>query len=266
MRYGAMNFPILPVMDEIDTIARLGFDYFELAMDQPQAHYSTVSENQSAIRKALESYGIGIVCHMPTFVSTADLTDSIRRASITEMKRSLSVAADLGSEKVVLHPSMISGMGAYVPERSREYAFDFLSEIIDHADKLAVTICLENMMPRNGFGVEPDELGIIFRSFPQLKFTLDSGHANIDDKEGNRLIKMVESFGERIGHVHLSDNRGVHDDHLNLGRGNINIHGLVKMLHSIGYNDTITIEVFVDDRMLLAESREMVKTILTGMV
>lgn len=262
MRYGAMNFPILPVMDEIDTITRLGFDYFELAMDQPEAHYSTISANQSAIRKTLEHYGMGIVCHLPTFVSTADLTDSIRQASVTEMKRSLSVAADLGAEKVVLHPSMISGMGGYVPERSRGYAFDFLSEMVEQADKLTVSICLENMMPRNGFGVEPAELDLIFRTFPQLKFTLDSGHANLNDNEGNRLIQMVQNFGDRIGHVHLSDNRGIHDDHLALGRGNINIHGLVKMLQSIGYDETITLEVFVDDRLLLVESREMVESIL----
>lgn len=262
MLYGAMNFPILPVLKEINTIAELGFDYLELSMDQPEAHYSTVSENHTAIRKALETHGMGIVCHMPTFVSTADLTDSIRRASVTEMKRSLSVSADLGAEKVVLHPSMISGMGSYVPEKAKGYAFDFLSEMVDQADKLGVVICLENMMPHNGFGYEPDELDIIFRTLPQLEFTLDSGHANLGDKEGNRLFKMVERFGDRIGHVHLSDNRGIHDDHLALGRGNINFHGLVKMLHSIGYDNTITLEVFDGDRSLLAESREIVKVIL----
>lgn len=263
MLYGAMNFPIIPVLDEIETIAELGFDYFELAMDQPEAHYSSVSEKLSAIRKALDAHGMGIVCHLPTFVSTADLTDSIRRASVTEMKRSMSVAADLGASKVVLHPSIMSGMAPHVPDRSTGYAFDFLSEMVGLAEKLGITICLENMMPRNGFGVEPAELDIIFRSFPQLKFTLDSGHANLNDPEGNRLIQLVERFGDRIAHVHLSDNRGVYDDHLALGRGNINIHGLLKMLHSIGYDDTITFEVFVEDRMLLVESREMVEAIFT---
>lgn len=35
MQFGAMNFPVIPVLEEIDTIARLGFDYLELAMDPP---------------------------------------------------------------------------------------------------------------------------------------------------------------------------------------------------------------------------------------
>jgi hypothetical protein len=39
MRFGAMNFPVVPVLDEIETFARLGFDYLELAMDPPMAHH-----------------------------------------------------------------------------------------------------------------------------------------------------------------------------------------------------------------------------------
>ena len=57
MIYGAMNFPVMPVVEEIQTFAELGFDYLELAMDPPEAHYSIVSENRSAITKTLENHG-----------------------------------------------------------------------------------------------------------------------------------------------------------------------------------------------------------------
>ena len=33
MLYGAMNFPVRPVLEELDSIAELKFDYFELTMD-----------------------------------------------------------------------------------------------------------------------------------------------------------------------------------------------------------------------------------------
>jgi hypothetical protein len=42
MQFGAMNFPVTPVLDEIETFARLGFDYLELAMDPPMAHHSNL--------------------------------------------------------------------------------------------------------------------------------------------------------------------------------------------------------------------------------
>jgi len=232
MRYGAMNFPVLPILDEINTFAGLGFDYLELTMDQPEAHYSLVSENIKDISKALRNHDMGIVCHLPTFVSPADLTDSIRRASVTEMKRSLSVAADLGAEKVVLHPPMIGGMGAFVPEKAKGYAYDFLSEMVIHSEMLGLTICLENMMPRNGFGVEPDELETIFNTFPSLQFTLDTGHANLHSRGSKRLSELARRFGDKIAHVHLSDNRGVHDDHFPLGAGTIDFRGLARDLET----------------------------------
>ncbi len=262
MIYGAMNFPIIPVLDEIDTFAGLGFDYFELTMDHPQAHYSTISENLQAITEALHSRGMGIVCHLPTFVSAADLTDSIRRASVTEMRRSLSVAADLGAEKVVMHPPMISGMGAYVPDVARAYAYDFLSEMIEHSETLGVTICLENMMPRNNFGVKPEELDAIFKSFPNLRFTLDTGHINLCENGRYRLLELVSLFGDKINHVHLSDNRGMYDDHFPLGIGNINFKKLAKALLAAGYDGTVTFEVFDNDRQMLVDSRQYWKSLV----
>lgn len=263
MFYGAMNFPVLPVLGEIHTFAELGFNYLELAMDQPEAHYSNISANLTAITNTLQDHAMGIICHMPTFVSSADLTESIRKASVTEMKRSLSVAAKLGAEKVVLHPPMISGMGAFVPDRARTYAFEFLSEMVELSEALRVTICLENMMPRNNFGVEPAELDTIFRRFPSLQFTFDTGHANLGENGKVRFQELVKQFGERIGHVHLSDNRGVYDEHLPLGSGNIDFKRLADDLQSLKYKGTVTFEVFDDDRKMLVESREYWKKLVS---
>ncbi len=37
MEYGAMNFPIKPLLKEIEEIGEMGFDYVELTMDPPEA-------------------------------------------------------------------------------------------------------------------------------------------------------------------------------------------------------------------------------------
>ncbi len=256
MIYGAMNFPVRPVVEEIENFADLGFNYLELAMDPPEAHHSILSENQNVVARALADRGLGLVCHLPTFVSAADLTESIRRASAAEMKQSLSVAADLGAAKVVLHPPMISGMGAYVPDRVKGYALEFIADMVEMSEVLGLIICLENMMPRNGFGVEPGELDMLLWRFPSLKLTLDTGHANLGEGGRERLPELVERFGERIGHVHLSDNRGVYDDHLALGAGTIDFPQLAENLNKFGYDGTVTFEVFDENRQTLVESRK----------
>jgi sugar phosphate isomerase/epimerase len=262
MRFGAMNFPILPVLDEIESTARLGFDYLELAMDPPMAHHSILAAIKKDIGRALKDNDLGLVCHLPTFVSTADLTESLRRASVAEMHQSLQVAVELGAEKVVLHPSMVGGMGVFVRTRVKEYAFDFLAEMAAAARQLNVTICLENMFPRNLLGVEPDDFEEIFRLFPSLKLTLDTGHANIADQKGGRLQQLVERFGKQLGHLHCSDNGGRRDDHLPVGRGTVKFDQLVRSLKTIGYNDTLTLEVFDQDRGLLVASRQRLKALL----
>ncbi len=264
MHYGAMNFPVRPVLDEINTIARSGFDYLELAMDPPMAHYNILSSSRAAIIRALKDNGLGLVCHLPTFLSTADLTDSIRRASIEEMRQSLQVAADLGAKKVVLHPSMVVGMGGFVMDSVKEFAYDFLCIMLSAATQLDMTICLENMMPRNMLGVEPDDLAELFRELPALKLALDTGHANIGSPEGDRLQELIRQFGHRLGHLHFSDNRGYRDDHLPVGKGSVNFSRLLKGIKASGYNDTLTLEVFTDDHRLLIRSRNRIKELLSA--
>lgn len=264
MRYGAMNFPIMPVLEQIEDIARLGFDYVELAMDPPMAHWSQLAAERAAIGRALADHGLGLICHLPTFVSTADLTESLRQASRTEMRRSLETAQSLGATKVVLHPSMIGGMGALVPAVARGYAFEFLADMAAAAQQRQMTICLENMFPRCRLGVTPEDLDEIFAAFPALRLTLDTGHAHIDDPGNDRLRQLVERFGHRLGHLHFSDNLGKRDDHLAIRRGTIDFPELVRRLKEAGYDDTLTLEVFEQDRQLLVDSRKTVQAMFAA--
>ena len=247
MQFGAMNFPVSPVLAEIATFASLGFDYLELAMDPPMAHHSKIAKHRKEIVRALVANGLGLVCHLPTFVSTGDLTASIRQASIQEMERSMEVAADLGAEKVVLHPSMAGGMGAFVLDTVKAYAIDFIYKMAQNARELGVTVCLENMMPGNRIGVEPDDFEEILERVPDLKLTLDTGHANIGDRRGRRLKNLMDRFADRIGHVHISDNSGKRDDHLAVGQGTVRFADVVRRLKLMGYDETITLMV-VDSR------------------
>ena len=51
MLYGAMNSPLRPLFREVEEIAALGFDYFELTMDPPHAHYGVIREQKKELLK-----------------------------------------------------------------------------------------------------------------------------------------------------------------------------------------------------------------------
>lgn len=258
MQFGAMNFPIMPVLAEIETIAALGMDYLELAMDPPQAHYRQVLDQKSAIVKTLKANNLSLVCHLPTFIHTADLTESIRKASVDEALRSLETAAELGARKTVLHPGYISGLAIHVKERVLELALDSLATIARRAGQLGIVVCIENLFPHFSPYVCAEDFEPVFRSLPDLKLVLDVGHAFIGDKGGQRWQAFLSRFGDRLEHVHVSDNLGQRDDHLPIGAGTIPYKQVAKALRGIGYDKTMTLEIFVENRSVLVKSRQKI--------
>ena len=265
MLYGAMNNPVKPVLNELEEISKLGFDYLELTLDPPQAHHLQIRQQKEQLLAALKHHQMGLVCHMPTFVSLADLTDSVRRASLNEVLESLEVAAEFHPLKIVVHPPYIGGLGVFVIEQARHKATNSLWAIALKAEQLGLNLCLENMFPRCQFGVETTDFIKIFDQQPNLKLTLDTGHANIDDPGGKRILEFIETFADRIGHVHISDNFGKEDNHLPIGTGTIEFDRILRALKKIAYEDTVTLEIFSRDREYLQISREKFKIMWTSL-
>jgi sugar phosphate isomerase/epimerase len=262
MRFGAMNFPVLPVLEEINAFGALQMDYLELAMDSPMAHYSLIREQKDAIRRALGRWKMGLVCHLPTFVYLAHLTESIRQASMQEVLGALETASDLGAEKVVAHPGYIDGLAVHVLDDALILVMAALEKIWLRSSQLGLMLCIENMFPRVGPFVESEDFEPIFTSFPDMKLVLDTGHANIGDKGGRRLLDFIYRFGPRIGHLHVSDNNGRLDEHLPVGHGNIGFKAMARALKRIGYDDTLTLEIFSPNRDDLVTSRRKLENIL----
>jgi len=128
-----MNFPIKPLLREIEEIGELGFDYVELTMDPPEALPQKILGQKRAILDLLDRYQMGIMAHLPTFVSTSDLYESLRRASLQENFAALETSAELGIEKVVLHPGFITGLGKFLLDKAKGYAMESLEAILKKA-------------------------------------------------------------------------------------------------------------------------------------
>jgi sugar phosphate isomerase/epimerase len=262
MQFGAMNYPIRPVREEIDTFGAMGFDYIELAMDPPEAHHEKLQAQSEVIQEALAYHQMGLVCHLPTFVSTADLTASIRRASRHEIRASIEMAARLGARRAVLHPSYMSGMGRNAPALYQGYARASLGEAVRCAAQVGIDLCLENLFPPlTPFG-STDDWDRCFAHYPQLGLTLDIGHANIGPDGMTRILTFIRRYESRLRHVHVSDNRGRRDDHLPVGEGYIDFPAVAAALNKIGYQGGLTLEIFTDNRDDLVRSRDRLMTLL----
>src|SRR5512136_1856357 len=141
MKYGAMNFPIKPLRGEIEEIGEMGFDYVELTMDPPEATPHKILVQKRTIKEILNRYEMEIIGHLPTFVLTSDLYESLRSASLQENFDALEAGAELGIEKVVLHPSIITGLGKLLMDRTKGYGMEAIETILKKSISLGITIC-----------------------------------------------------------------------------------------------------------------------------
>ncbi len=262
MIFAAMNFPARNVIDELKTIRDLGFEMAELTMDPPKADFKTIQSMSSSIKTFLEDNRMGLICHLPTFVSIGDLSRLIREASLQEIICSMEVAKELGVKKATLHPPYHQGLSKFAPELFKAACIESLSKIAQKAYDLDLKICVENLFSGNYSVTDVDLFHDLFQEFPLFGLTLDIGHANIGQGGLRPTIAFIEQFKERLCHVHVSDNFGKQDNHLPIGAGTINFQEITKALISSKYDDTVTLEIFSKDKEYLKLSKQKVEEML----
>ncbi|MBC7131031.1 sugar phosphate isomerase/epimerase, partial [Candidatus Bathyarchaeota archaeon] len=67
---------------------------------------------------------------------------------------------------------------------------------------------------------------------------LDIGHANIN----GQIAAFIESFADKLTHIHAHDNCGESDEHLGIGCGTVNWKETIKLLRKIGYDGIMVVE------------------------
>lgn len=130
---------------------------------------------------------------------------------------------------------------AWQPEQYGSHP-DEIEELVSTARKKMATMLLD----KKKVSSQEEATKIAAQS---IKATIDLGHLNTwkrfykgsDDDFKKWMVKEVKRLGEKgiIGHVHLTDNFGYHDEHLSVGEGNAPIREIVSALKKVGINDFI---------------------------
>lgn len=246
-----MNNPMRDVCEEIASFADHGFDFIDLTLE-PEKTYSDRLDVRK-VQRALERSGLGAIGHTAWYLPVASAFPEFRELALKELHRCLTVFRELGVTKMNLHPHL------RVPLHDEEWIIarnvESLERLVELGEDAGVKILVENMPNFSHVA----QLEPILEAVPGADFLLDVGHANLDTPH-NRSAELLEHFSGRLAHVHFSDNRGGHDDmHLPLGVGNIKWPEIVKLLKNVGYDETITLEVFGDDDDYLVLSRDKAK-------
>jgi sugar phosphate isomerase/epimerase len=155
--------------------------------------------------------------------------------------KTLAVCHALGAKALVLH----LGLNPLLPEGALDEWLDTSVKtwepIVDMAEQMGLTIRLENMfVPTPRFLVSLKER----LKSEALKMCFDVGHFTIFSNTS--LKHWLDEIGDYIEEVHLSDNQGVEDVHLPLGRGKVDFRGLFDELSARNILPQFTIEMHSD--------------------
>ena len=252
MLIGTMNHPGRDVLKEIQWIAEMGFEFVDLTLEPPAAIPSRIDIR--ALHELLQQTKLVTVGHTAYYLPLCSPFESIRKAAVEELKECVATFAQLGTKWMNIHPDR------HAPMHDRKFIIDrniqSLKELYTVADKVSVGLMIENLP---GSFNTAKQLGELLDPLPQLGLHLDIGHANLLT-DYNTTDEILKAYGPRLKHVHLHDNKGGSADlHLPLGAGNIEIDYYIRALQALGYDDTITLEVFTPDRHHLSYSRDVLR-------
>ncbi len=256
MLIGAMNNPMFNPVEEIETFSEYGMDFVDLTLEPQGAYSQTV--DVGGIKRALERTGLGIVGHTAYYLPIASPFDDLREAALREIEYDMQIFGELGAPKVNIHA--YTQVPMHDNRWIRERNIDAFIRLDETARKCGMKLMLENTPPHFNM---PKDLTQVYAAVPDLSFHLDVGHANLET-EHNMTLELASLFCDRLQHVHFSDNNGGNLDlHLPLGVGNIDWKWIVHILKRVGYDGTITLEVFAPDREYLVFSRDKLKRLWT---
>jgi len=254
MLVGAMNHPARNVIEELTWMVAMELDFIDLTLEPPTAASWRVDAKE--IRRALDDFGMEVVGHTAYYLPLASPFEEVRRAVVEELKRCLDRFSILGAKWMNLHPDR------YAPMHDRNFIIErnvlTISELLPVSRDCGVGLMIENL-PGDWNTVL--QLSQLLDPIPELGLHLDIGHANLRVQR-NVTDEILRAYGSRLRHVHLHDNKGGDADlHLPLGCGNINVPHHLQLLRSNGYDGTITLEVFSEDKHYLAYSRDVLRRI-----
>jgi sugar phosphate isomerase/epimerase len=216
-----------PLAETFAIVADAGYSGVEVMVTKDPA-----SQDPRRMRALADEHGLAIgAIHAPCLLLTRRVwgTDPVGK-----IERSVEVAAEVGAPLVVVHP----------PYR---WQFPYRRWLEDRlpsfAKEAGIEIAVENMFPirvagsRLTFHANQD----LEQLDPFGSLVLDTSHAAV---AAHDLVEVRKLFGQRLRHVHLSDNPGRGwDSHLPLGEGVLPIDDFLDDLAASDFDGTVSLEV-----------------------
>lgn len=224
---------------QLEILEKAGINYFELISWPPRFDWDNKRLIEE-VKRYLKSSNLKCWSVHTIFGGENDFslfTGKEQDSSLSQIKKSMELAATLGVDKAVVHPS---GEPITQAERAKRLfqSKEGLNKLVDFAKGLKLKLAVENLNLR-ALGNSSQEMQEIVSDFDRevLEVCLDVNHIF---KE--RIDEFIKSIGDRIITLHISDNDGADERHWLPMKGVIDWADLLSTLKNIGYSGVFMYE------------------------
>lgn len=236
------------IIQALNQIAKCGFGAVEIWIH----HLWKTGERPQVIAKYAQELGLSISLHAASYdVNMTSVNAGIRKESLHQIKQSIETAAQLGAERVVVHPGHLStGKGGV--DECWNLMREALSKITKWSEKEGVVAGIEAMenTSKHVFVRPSDMMKLLGSGGKHIGLTMDIAHA-AGFMDPLSFIDQIDIH--QLVHVHLSDSTEKLT-HAPLGEGNIDIDSTLKVLDS-KYNGLVIVEGYVPGKSFETVSR-----------
>ena len=202
-----------------------------------------LNSDDEKIKQAIKAFiakGITIrSVHAPFDNCNLSDLDAEKREKAIQIHEALLYKASIADvEMIIIHPGEPASSKEDIETMSK-IAIDSISQLIGTAEETGVKLAVENMPPGCP-GSEIQHVVDILEIIGSLSLGVcfDSGHAHIM----GRMQEFMETISGSIINVHIHDNDGTYDMHLQPPYGTTDWRVFAETLQDSGYDDIITIE------------------------
>jgi sugar phosphate isomerase/epimerase len=235
-----------PLADTFGLVADTGYTGVEVMVTRDPA-----SQDAAWMRRLADAHGLTIgAIHSPCLLVTRRIWGV---DPIAKIERAIDAASEAEVPVVVTHP----------PYRWQTMFRAWIEDVLPGIEERSgVTVAIENMFP-----VRVGSRRITFHAGQDLDvldgvphLVLDTSHAAVADHD---LVRVRRRFGERLRHVHLSDNLGRGwDNHLPPGDGILPLDDFLEDLAQSDYAGSVSLEV---DLRRVANDPARLRTVMESM-
>jgi sugar phosphate isomerase/epimerase len=259
-------FAKLSLENSLTRIWRLNPEAVELVLDKPHVKVRELEDGRRLEVRFREILGslspkkeISVHANFQE-VNPPSLTALKRSKSLRIFEECLRISAEVEAKVLVAHPgwfpfmSRMPWIGGMIKKKAWAVLLDFMKNCLKLSENYGVPLGLENVHGKRSPFSLPHQASRLLETLEDLKFTFDLGHAYIEARERLKIARgeverriageMVRCLQGKLVHVHLHDNRGLKDNHLPPGEGEMDFNPLIEALKELNFQGQVILEIW----------------------